>query len=113
MKDLNLSQILEANDYEVKAVDCPEWGGRCYVRTINSDRRDKFELAMNEGGAVGFRAGLVAVCLCDAEGKFLDPSDIEVKALGKKSAAPMTRLFNVCSALNGMRDTDVEEAEKN
>jgi hypothetical protein len=57
-----------------------------------------------------FRARFVASCIVDEDGNRLF-SDKDLVSLGRKSSAPISRLFDVCRELNGMTDADVEEIE--
>ncbi len=100
-------------DVAIEKVDCPEWGGHIFIRSITADKRDEFEQEFQAEGAVGVRARLVAACMCDAEGKHLEVTPLQVKALGKKSSAVLDRLFGRCMVINGMRDEDVAVMEKN
>lgn len=116
MAHLTIEQILKARDTEVRCVACPEWGGDVYVRSIDGDMRDHFELqfqSRDTNGRVGMRAAFVALAMCDADGKFLSPSEAEVKALGKKASGPLDRCFDAAMQVNKMRQADVEAMEKN
>lgn len=115
MKCLTIDDILSSDDITIERVECPEWGGVVFIRTITADKRDKFENDFNKSGAgmLGVRARLVSACMCDEKGKPSGISDAQIKALGKKSSAVMDRIFTRCMIINGMRDEDVEEMEKN
>ena len=111
---MSVEQILAASDSQIEKVECPEWGGDVYVRTITADERDRFEArfsARTDKG--GVRADLVALALCDEAGKPLRPTDAEIKALGTKSSGVMDRVFTAVMQLNKMLPSDVEELEKN
>jgi hypothetical protein len=112
---LTIEEILKANDVEIRCVPCPEWGGDVYVRSISGDVRDAFELRYQgkEDSRVGMRAVFVALTMCDAEGRFLSPTEAEVKALGKKASGPLDRCFDAAMAVNKMRGGDHEDAKKN
>lgn len=117
-KELTLDDILSADDVQIEPVSVPDWGGRLYVRSISGDKRDEIDQefsAVNGSGPnlVGMRARVVGACLCDAHGKFRNPTDSQILALGKKSGAMLDLVFDVCQRLNWMRAEDVEELEKN
>lgn len=112
-KSLTLEQILSAQDYEIRRVETPEWGGHVYVRTVSANSRDKFEMSFQSGDYVGLRARLVGLSLCDADGNFLQPTDAQVNALGSRSARAVDRVFEVCQEISGLTDADVEVMEKN
>lgn len=116
MKTKTIAEILAIDDTVVEAVECPEWDCTFHVRTVSSDKKDAFDQRFTpkngEFDLVGYRAHMVAMCACDAEGKFLDPSPAEVQALGReKSAVVMDRIFAVCQRLTS--DTPDEDLEKN
>ena len=113
---LTVQDILRASDTKVQSVDCPEWGGTVYVRTISGDARDKFELTFASGDAddrVGCRAQLVAAAMCDKDGAFLRPTENEIKALGAKASGPLDRCFDAVQQVSAMRQQDVDAMEKN
>ena len=58
------------------------------------------------------RAVLVAMAVVDEDGNRLF-TDKDVKALAKKSAAAMDRIFAETQKLNAVSDEDVEEMAKN
>jgi hypothetical protein len=114
LKALTIADILEIEDRQTKMVECPEWGGVVYVRTMSANERDAFELKFaNRDNQVGMRAGLVAAAMCDCDGNKIKITDAEVKALGSKASGPLDRLFNAIMELNKMNADDLEEAEKN
>lgn len=115
---LSREQILGTRDIQTTEVDVPEWGGSVGVKTISAAERDEFEAAFV--GAEGdpkklrnVRAKLVALCLCDADGKRLFTEPGHVAALGEKNGAVVDRLFTECRRFNGLDKTAVEEAAKN
>ncbi len=113
---LNRDQILTADDLTHEDVPCPEWGGEVRVRNLTGTERDAFEASMTSGKAgdktlnmVNLRARLIAASAIDEAGRKLFHGPDDVRALGKKSAAPMDRLFDVCQRLSGLSDDDVEK----
>ena len=118
MKNLTIAEILAADDLEVESVECPEWGGQVWVRSINSVKQDAFDQKYSrvdgELDLRGYRADMVAMCLCDDTGKFANPSAAEITALGTtKNARPVDRIFGVCQRLTGNAPGEAEETEKN
>jgi hypothetical protein len=114
---LTKDQIIGADDREFVEVDVPEWGGMVRLGSMTAAERDAFEAQFvdfkGKGKAKGdalknFRARYVARCIVDEEGEPLF-SAADMKALGDKSAAVISRLFDEASKLNGMSDKDVEE----
>lgn len=116
---LSAADILKAEDLPVQCVAVPEWGGDVYVATLRADERDELEESWlkirNADSNEGFRAYCVAFCLCEADGKRLFNDGVleAARALGKRSAKPVSRLFDVACKLNGLTGNDVKELEKN
>lgn len=112
---LTADQILATEPRIFKVVDVPEWGGKVRVRSLTGKERDEFEAGLSEtrgsktkSNFKNFRAKMVAICAVDAEGELLFPHRYQVDKLGEKSVAALQRVFNVCQALNGMSDEDVD-----
>ena len=116
---LTKEEILQANDLPTEVVPVPEWGGDVIVRTMTGTERDSFEqsiMDMNGRDAsvnlTNIRAKLCSKAIVDEEGKRMF-SDMEVNALGKKSASALDKIFAVAQRLNGLSDKDVKELVKN
>ncbi|WP_223833095.1 hypothetical protein [Streptomyces venezuelae] len=106
---------MKADDLKTEDVEVPEWGGTVRLRTLTGEQRDAFEQSMVEtkGGKqkqnlANFRARLIAKCVITKDGELMfSPPDI--KPLGQKSAAALSRVFDACQKLNGFSESDVEE----
>lgn len=124
---LGREQILSAQDLEKELVEVKEWGGAVYVRALTGAERDAFEQSLVEERVVGrgrrqettrtvnmrnARAKLCALTICDEDGNRLF-SDADVKELGRKSAAALTRVYEVAARLSGLTDEDMEELTGN
>ena len=116
---LTKDQILKADDCSHEDIDVPEWGGSVRIIAMAACERDAFEASMLDSKGKGdskrlqnFRARFIARCIVDADNNRLF-SDKDMVALGKKSAKPVSRIFDACQKLNGMTDKDVEELEGN
>lgn len=110
---LSKKAILEARDTTTKTVKVPEWGGEVNVRTMTGTERDKFEaMFQDEGWTDNFRSKLLAMCIVDGKGDRLF-SDKEASELGKKSATPIGRVYEVARKLNGIGVDAEAELEKN
>jgi len=115
---LSKQQILAAVDLPIEEVEVPEWGGYVYVRGLNGEERDAFELSIidqkNKGkvNLENIRAKLCALTLCDDKGERLF-TDKEVFALSKKSGSVLGRLFLVAQRLSGLSENDVQEMTEN
>lgn len=119
MAYLTRDQILQAQDLPAENVHVPEWGGVVRVRGLTGAERDKFEasIVVRKGDKTEFnpenmRAKLCAMCIVDEQGNRLF-SDDDIKALGKKSAAALDRVFQVAQRLSGLQPGAVEEMVKN
>jgi|SRR5690625_1355246 len=120
---LSREDILRADDLPRELVDVEEWGGAVYVRGLTAAERDKFEASLFETKGKGpnarqvfkgedVRAKLAALTMVDAEGNRIF-NDGDVKALAKKSAQALSRVYDVASRLSGMTKEDQEELEGN
>lgn len=117
---LSRDQILESEDIKTELVDVPEWGGKVGVRMMTGTERDEFEahIVVRNGDDVStnmanFRAKLCASTMVNENGNLYFPNPEDVKALGKKSAKALDRVFAVAQKINGMGREDVEELTKN
>jgi len=109
---LTIEEILAANDASVKKVECPEWGGCVYIRTLTADERDAWELQVSNDGRPR-RATLVAAALCDENGTPLTMTAAQVDGLGHKASGPVDRIADAIMSHNAMRAEDMEKLEKN
>jgi len=119
MAILNKQAILEVKDIEIEQVDVPEWGGHVFVKGMTGMERDTFEASIVQQrgkdarvNMVNIRAKLAAQTICDEEGLRLF-NDKDVKALGKKSANALQRVFDVAQRLSGITEDDVDELAEN
>lgn len=109
---LSRDQILSADDLPKQVVPVPEWGGSVYVRTMSGTERDDFESAYLKDKTKDIRARLAVATVCDEQGNALfTPADIP--ALGKKSSAALTRIFEAAMGLNKLTSADVDALEGN
>ncbi len=120
MTYLTREMILQANDIRREDVDIPEWGGKVCVRGMTGSERDAFEEMILAGRGKdakvnlrNIRAKLVAQTVIDPEtGQYLFTDD-DIKALGKKSAKALARVYDVAQRLSGITDKDAEELAGN
>lgn len=110
---LSKDQILGADDLPTRDVEVPEWGGTVRVRGLTGKERDNLEvqnaIARKIGTDIDARGATVGRCMLDEHGNRLF-TDREVGALGRKSAAPLDRLFDVVRDMSGMTDEDLKRA---
>jgi len=117
---LSKDQILQAQDIKTEVVDVPEWGGQITVKMLTGAERDKFEemIVSRKGKDVetnmeNFRAKLCASTMINENGRLLFPNPEDVRALAKKSAKALDRVFAVAQRINGMSKEDVDDLTKN
>lgn len=112
---LGRDAILAAQDAITETVDVPEWGGSVIVKSMTGEQRDAFETAIlkdksDPSAGISFadlRARFVArVCVDEKGVRVFDDSD--VKALSRKSAKALDRVYDVGARLAGMRKEDAE-----
>lgn len=116
---LTREQILGVADLGHEDVDVPEWGGVVRVGMLTGMERDAFEqeIVVRQGKKThlnlnNIRARLVALCVVDGDGQRVF-SETDVKALGRKSAVALNRVFEVAQRLNGLTEQDMEELAGN
>ena len=115
MAHLTRDQILRAEDIKTEEVAVPERNGEVLVRGLTGRERDEFEATLVERrgkktamNTANIRAKLVSLCVVDDNGAHMfTHSDVE--DLGKKSAAAVSRIYDVAARLSGISDEDVEE----
>lgn len=92
-------------------VDVPEWGGLFRIQSMTGDERDEFEASLSDRKGrttlKSFRAKLVGASLVDEDGKPLLSNSYEIAKLGEGPVAPLQKIYNAATALNGMSDEDV------
>lgn len=114
-KILSRADILAADDIKKIKISVPEWGGEVLVRTMTGDERDQFEDFCNAKGGksiAGVMALLLSMTIADESGHRLFSVD-DVGALGKKSAAAISRLYMKSRKLNALTQKDIEDLAGN
>jgi hypothetical protein len=116
---LSREDILDVDDKVYEDIEVPEWGGEVRVRGMSGTQRDDYEASiLQQNGSdrkvnlANARAKLVARCLVDADGRLLFSAD-DVRALGRKSARALERVFDKARELSGMTEKDVETLAEN
>lgn len=114
---LTLDDIIAIPDVDVHVIPCPTWKRDVFMRAPSAGRRDRFDSSIfdpetNEADRTLFRCRIVALCLCDEEGKFLcdDPIGGAV-LLADKASTAISELFDSAMQLAGLQKT--EDAVKN
>ena len=116
---LTRDSILNAEDLKKELVKVPEWDGEVYVRCMTGTERDAFEAEAYtikgknvEMNRENFRARLLVRVLVDDKNERLF-ADVDMAALGAKSAKTLDKLFAVAMRINGLSRDDVEDLTKN
>lgn len=116
---LGREAILDADDKQYDIVECPEWGGKVRIRGLSGTQRDAYEssLVVSNGtdrkmNLANARAKMLVLAVVDGEDRPIFTSD-DVRALGRKSAAPIERIFDAARKLSGMSEEDVEKLTEN
>jgi hypothetical protein len=118
-------RVMKADDLRRETVEVPEWGlegGEALtVRGLTGTARDEFEescLLRGKPGAPSvftahnLRAKLVAKCCIDEDGLRVF-SEEDVEWLGGKSAAALSRVYDVAAKLSRIGADEVEDLLKN
>ena len=113
-------EILSVDDLKREPIEIPEWpalAGKLFIRSMTGAERDAFESSLTNGDGKSrqlgnIRARLATLTLCDEAGQRIF-DDKDAAALGKKSAAPLNRVFEASQRLNLLSNQDVEDLEKN
>jgi hypothetical protein len=120
---LTKDEILQADDFEYRLVEVPEWAGgdasaRVRVRSLSGEERDQLEARavkfrgqkpeVNTDALKNFRANLVSLSIVDDAGERVF-SDKDVDALGRKSSKALQRVFNACQELSAFSEEDIAE----
>lgn len=116
-----IDDILKADDLPAVPVDV--WGITVHVATLRADERDEMETMWGEfrtesgqENNVGFRAFVVAYCLCDEQRSrlFKDFAAFTdaVRKLRMRRASDINLVFSAASRINGLTKSDEEELKK-
>lgn len=113
---LTREAILDVSDIATGEVEVPEWGGSVRIRALSGVERDRLEASIMGGGNKPrieyMRARVVAASVIDEHGKLMF-SETDIKALGRKSAAALNRVFEATSKLSAVTPADVDELAGN
>lgn len=117
MTILGRDAILNARDLKTETVKVPEWGGEVIVSTMTGATRDAWEQSLILDGKgkldmVNISARLFVACAVDDKGNRMF-SEKDVEAIGRRSAKALKRCVAVIQKLNGITDTDLEDAKGN
>lgn len=104
---LSRDAILGAVDIQTKEVHVPEWGDSVFIKGMSGAERDAFEAANQDGSGgqklTNVRARFLVRCIVNENGTRIF-RDEDAAALGKKSSAAISRLWEAAAELNGTSD---------
>ncbi len=111
---LNREQIIAAADRAFVEIDCPEWGGKVRLRSLDAEqslhyesvvaKRAKGDLKVNPISAV------LAVSIVDEAGVPLF-NDKDMHEIGKKHPGVLTRLMHAVGKLNKIEEDAAGNSE--
>lgn len=113
MEDLTRDGILSVQDLPLERVEVPEWDGVVYMRVLTGKQRDEIEqLSTDRKAAKRFEVKemivrMVAMSLCDKDGKLLFGGHDDAQKLNEKSSAVIIRLFKVVQKISKVDDDDI------
>jgi len=112
---LTRAAIFAAEDLKSEIVGVPEWGGAVKVQEMSGALRIRWENAVAGLGADAGLKILGALVVCSVVDESGEPlfTDADIDALGKKSAAALTRVYNAATKVSGLRPADLDNAVKN
>lgn len=119
MGALKLEDVLTADDCTVNSVNCPEWGGSVFLKTLSGSARDRIDATFmghdNDPDKLdGMRATVVALSWCDENGSGEHVTRDDIETLSEKSGAALDRCYDVCVKLSGLGGAaDIEGEIKN
>ena len=111
--------IFSAKDLPVEKLTIPAWGGDVFLRVITSEEKDAWERSWFVGEGEERRedmhnlsARFAVLVLCDESGKRIF-TDSEAGALGQKSGAALSKIWEAGRKLNKMGKDAAEKEIKN
>lgn len=104
---LTKKQILLSQDFKLKEIEVPEWGGSVFLKTLNARELLAYEDATEKVGPSLY----LTFSLVDETGKPLFSAK-DVAELNEKDGYVLMRLFHESLALNKMDAASDEEREK-
>jgi hypothetical protein len=105
--------ITSARDFELLAVEVPEWGTTVHLKQLSVAER--LALVDQIDGSPDGKLGVLALLhtLCEADGKLVFDPKTDYDLVAAKSARVVDRLSKLSSQLNKMQPGAVEAAKKN
>lgn len=124
-KPLSKSDILSAQDNQIKVLDVPEWGGKVHLRSLGVEQRMDFlvsicemqDIAKNDALAAAqyylqVQCGLLVSSIVDSTGARCFTKE-DVAALSQKSPAVINKIYDEIVRLNSFAVDSQEDEAKN
>ena len=106
---LNRDSILNFEDITTEEVKVPEWGGVLKVKTMTGiERQNYYKSLADKTDQKSVMAALTVACAVDDEGNHIFKAE-DIIDLSKKSAIPLTRIFEKAASLNGLTQKAVDD----
>jgi hypothetical protein len=119
---LSKEDIIGATDVEFAYVECPEWGGRVKLRSLNSAQRTRIEdhiqifdnpdTKLKGVRQSGIKEMAIAEAAIDEDGRQLF-SEEDVQLIASKNAKVVDRLWEKIAVMSGIGEMARDEAAKN
>lgn len=112
---LTAEQITAAKDFRIEPLEMPAWGGTVYVRSLSLRDGRVFQSVSASAAQGTFNIDdmvkIVAVTLCDADGRRLF-SDDNIEALVEKGLDNIRVVFDKAVQVIGLTKSGVDEEKK-
>ena len=109
---LSRDDVLQAEDFETREVEVPEWGGTLLVRELNADEVEQIGLGQLDSRgerdvrkARGIRVKVISWAAIAEDGTRLFKRG-DVEKLATKSSRAVQRVFDVIQELSGLGTED-------
>lgn len=96
----------------LEEVTIPDMGGSVWIRTVSAGERDRFEERHLVLKHQDYRARIVVLCCCDADGKPLF-TEADVAAISELPSNVLDPIVEAASRINGVGSEAREEHRKN
>lgn len=110
------ADILAANDLRLEQLEVPEWKVNLWIRAWDGHARSRHEdraRSLSKGGSTKFlREHIVAISVCDEEGRLVFDEDKDLEALSKKSAVVLDRIVAQALRVNAITADDLDDLKK-
>jgi len=107
MKHLTRDSIIQASDLVTEVVEVPEWGGSVIIKSLDGERRERWEAVLADASSTTVRAVCAAVSIVDDQGELMFTED-DVPSLSLKSWKGLNRIYEAVMELNKVESIEDE-----